>query len=365
MSSQPPSIVPASDRPGVLALPSGAHRRFNPLTGAWVLVSPQRSARPWMGHEEPVDISEQLEYDPHCYLCPGNRRALGQANPPYTGTFWFENDFPAMAPAPCLSRASGSGLLRYEAASGVCRVLCFSPRHNSSLSDLSPEELGAVVGAWVWQVADLGMRYSWVQVFENRGEAMGSSNLHPHGQVWASHALPTEAAREDKAQADFMADHGDCLLCRYAQEEERLGEREILRTRHWVAVVPFWACWPYEVLLLSRRHATGLTELSDVECVDLAELVGRLTRTLDRLFAVPFPYSMGWHGAPTGPGVTPAQHWHLHAHLYPPLLRSATVRKFMVGYELLAEAQRDLTPEAAAEHFRAVRLDRQVGNDQK
>jgi UDPglucose--hexose-1-phosphate uridylyltransferase len=337
-----------------LALPSGAHRRLNLLTRDWVLVSPQRYARPWLGQREPAAASPRQDYDAACYLCPGNRRASGEVNPRYTGTYWFNNDYPAMTPATGVAASESQGPLRFEPAAGECRVLCFSPRHSASLADLSEDELGAVVNAWSWQVQDLGERYRWVQVFENRGEAMGSSNPHPHGQVWASAALPTEAAREDRAQFDHLAGQGTCLLCEYSGAEQRLGEREVLRTAGWVALVPFWACWPYEILVLPLRHTAHLTGLTGDERADLAELVGRLTRRLDGLFGTPFPYSMGWHGAPTGPGVAPARHWHLHAHLYPPLLRSATIRKFMVGYELLAEAQRDLTPETAAEHLRAV-----------
>lgn len=328
------------------------HRRYNPLTGEWVLVSPQRTQRPWMGQVERVAEAERPRYDPDCYLCPGNLRAGGVRNPHYTGTFVFTNDFPALLPDIPLQRSRVHPLLIAEGEQGTCRVVCFSPRHDLTLAEMSPAEIRAVVDVWASQVSELGSRYRWVQVFENKGEMMGCSNPHPHGQIWAGSALPNEPAKEDRQQAAYFAAHNTPLLLDYIALEQEQGVRVVVENAHWLAVVPFWAIWPFETLLLPKRHVLHLPMLDEAERDALADVLKRLLIRYDNLFQVSFPYSMGWHGAPCG--VEACAHWQLHAHFYPPLLRSATVRKFMVGYEMLAEAQRDLTAEQAAERLRAL-----------
>ncbi|MFG6465143.1 UDP-glucose--hexose-1-phosphate uridylyltransferase [Roseateles sp. BYS87W] len=332
------------------------HRRRNPLTGRHVLVSPHRTQRPWQGAQEAVDTEALPAHDPSCYLCAGNVRANGEHNPAYDGTFVFTNDFAALQPQSGF-QAEGDSLMQARPVAGECRVLCFSPDHGKSLPELSPEALRAVVAAWQAQSAELGQRHRWVQVFENKGAAMGCSNPHPHGQVWGLDQWPDEAALEDQHQRAFLADEGEPMLVRYARAEQAAGERVVVETEHWLAVVPYWAAWPYETLLLPKAHSLRLESLSAAQAADLAEAVRRLTTRYDNLFQCSFPYSMGWHGAPHEAGrADDAQlrHWQLHAHFYPPLLRSATVRKFMVGFEMLGEAQRDLTPEAAAQRLRAV-----------
>lgn len=324
------------------------HRRLNPLTGEWVLVSPQRASRPWLGQVEPATLASLPERDPGCYLCPGGLRANGVRNPDYAGTYTFPNDFPALGHETGGPR--DGGVLQARPARGECRVLCFSPRHDLALGGLGQAGVRAVVEAWCENSADLGSRFPWVQVFENRGEAMGCSNPHPHGQVWAVDSVPALPAREDESQRGHWASSGRRLLEDVMLEEGREGERIVVADDEWVWLVPFWAAWPFETLLLPRRPASRLTGLDDAQRDGLARVLVRALGCYDRLFGVPFPYSMGWHGAPFG---AEDDHWTLHAHFYPPLLRSASVRKFMVGYEMLAEAQRDLTPEAAAAMLRS------------
>ena len=313
-----------------------------------MLVSPQRIARPWQGEEEEPEPRGPT-HDPGCHLCPGNERTSGAVNPPYEGTFAFPNDYPALADVARGERRDDP-LRRAEPVAGTCRVLCFSPDHSATLPELPPTGVRAVVEAWCAQSAELGRDHRWVQVFENKGAAMGCSNPHPHGQVWASDHLPDLPATEDRTQRDHLVDHGRPMLAELA-EREAGGERVVVETPGWLAVVPWWAAWPFEVLLLPRFDVARLPELTADQRDDLAVAVRRLTVAYDNLFRTSFPYSMGWHGAPFGAGDW--THWRLHAHYYPPLLRSASVRKFMVGYEMLAEAQRDLTPEAAAERLRA------------
>lgn len=329
------------------------HRRYNPLTGDWVLVSPHRNRRPWQGKVEATTPETRPAHDPKCYLCPGNRRAEGADNPPYTETFVFPNDYSALL-SESVDMPPKTDLFRAAPAAGECRVICFSPRHDLTLPEMEIEALTRVVDVWAEQVAELGQLRRWVQVFENKGEIMGCSNPHPHGQVWASDFLPTLPAREDETQREYRTRHGSSLLLDYAAEEERAGERVVVQSDYWLAVVPYWATWPFELLLLPRRRAVlRLTDLTPAERTDLAHTLKRLLTRYDNLFETAFPYSMGWHGAPTGDLLTANQdHWQLHAHFYPPLLRSATVRKFMVGYEMLGEAQRDLTPEQAATRLR-------------
>jgi UDPglucose--hexose-1-phosphate uridylyltransferase len=328
------------------------HRRLNPLTGEWVLVSAHRTQRPWQGRQESPETEERPAHDPDCYLCPGNVRANGARNPGYRSTFVFTNDFAALRPDVRQQENCPHPLLRAHTQPGTCRVLCFSPRHDLTLGEMNDAEVRAVVDLWAQQVDELAPAYRWVQIFENRGQAMGASNPHPHGQVWASTVVPNEPAREDRCQRAYRVDHGTPLLLDYAEVETERHERVVVAGEHWLAVVPYWALWPYEVLVLPRRPVQRLPELDDAERVDLARLLRRVLARYDNLFRHPFPYSMGWHGAPGRE--EPAGHWQLHAHFYPPLLRSATVRKFMVGYEMLANPQRDLTPESAAERLRSV-----------
>lgn len=326
------------------------HRRLNALTGEWVAVSPHRTLRPWQGKVEGPAVAAGPAYDPQCYLCPGNARAGGARNPDYASTYAFTNDFPAFLPdGPVVDGAEA--LLQAQALAGTCRVLCYSPRHDLALSQLPRPQVEAVIDLWADQSAELGERWRWVQVFENRGELMGCSNPHPHGQVWATDALPNEPAKELQQQRAWKARHGRPLLLDYAQLELARGERIVARTSHWLAVVPWWAVWPFETLLLPLEDVGSLPALHRGQRADLAELLRRVLGAYDRLFDAPFPYSMGWHGAPGGSGADDG--WVLHAHAYPPLLRSASVRKFFVGYELLAEPQRDLTAEQAAERLRA------------
>ena len=327
------------------------HRRQNPLTGNWVLVSPHRAKRPWQGQQETPDRSARPAHDPECYLCTGNKRVTGEQNPEYTDTFVFTNDFAALTVDAPDAPASANPLFQNGSARGTSRVVCFSPDHSKSLPELSPAAIEKVIDTWSEQTAELGAKYPWVQVFENKGAMMGCSMPHPHGQIWANSFLPNEAATEDKHQRAYFEAHGRPLLLDYATQEAG-GERVVVETAHWLAVVPYWAAWPFETLLMPKARVARLPDLSEAQRKDLAIALKKLTSRYDNLFTCSFPYSMGWHGAPFSEG--DQEHWQLHAHFYPPLLRSATVRKFMVGYEMLAESQRDLTPEQAADRLRAV-----------
>ena len=328
------------------------HRRFDALSGRWVLVSPHRARRPWQGQQDAPDRSEPLRFDPQCFLCPGNARAGGVRNPSYRGPFVFGNDFAAMqgdTPAP---DRNGDDLFAMVPARGECRVVCFSPDHARTLPELALPEVRAVVDLWCEQTQELGARWPWVQVFENKGAMMGCSNPHPHGQVWATDRLPDEAALEDQRQRRWFDERGRALLDDVVERELAAGERVVCVNEGWLAIVPWWAAWPFETLLLPRRAWSRLDQLDDPARNSLAALLRELTARYDNLFGCSFPYSMGWHSAPFD-GSDPSP-WRVHAHFYPPLLRSASVRKFMVGYEMLAEAQRDLTPEQAAAALRAV-----------
>ncbi|MEO8462609.1 MAG: UDP-glucose--hexose-1-phosphate uridylyltransferase [Chloroflexota bacterium] len=343
------TVVPQDQAGRILDRLSGEpHRRFNPLTGDWILVSAGRTRRPWQGRKESSTGDTFPSYDPTCYLCPGNIRANGQHNPTYDSTFVFTNDFSALRPGTSMERLE-HGLLSAEGEVGECHVLCFSPRHDLTLAAMSAGDVRRVVDVWADESTELGRLYRWVQVFENRGQAMGASSPHPHGQVWAGSALPREAAKEDEAQRAHHVATGRRLLLDYA-DQERGGARTVDENDHWLVVVPFWAAWPYETMLVARDPVARLPELTSDARNGLADILIRLLSRYDNLFGQPFPYSMGWHQAPFD--VTDPDHWQLHAHFLPPLLR-ANVRKFMVGYELLAETQRDLTPEQAAEELRA------------
>lgn len=324
------------------------HRRFDPLSGRHVLVSPHRAKRPWQGAEHAPAAAPRMTHDPDCYLCAGNTRANGIANPAYEHVFVFDNDFAALmpdTPAP----TGNDPLFRSEPAQGTSRVICFSPDHGATLPDLPVPAIRRVIDAWCEQTAELGQRFEWVQVFENKGAMMGCSNPHPHGQIWATSYLPDEPAREDSTQRAWFAEHGTAMLLDIAAREAG-GEREVTSNDHWLAIVPYWASWPFELLLLPRFELARMPELDDGRRTALAGILKDVTMRYDALFQTSFPYSMGWHGAPFD-GRAP-DGWQLHAHFYPPLLRSASVRKFMVGFEMLAEAQRDLTPEQAAARLR-------------
>lgn len=326
------------------------HRRYNPLLGQWVLVSPHRTKRPWLGQVEKLPADTRPMHDPKCYLCPGNSRAGGHANPAYTGTFVFDNDFAALLTETPAGELPGNALFRTEAERGECRVICFSPRHDLTLAEMEPADIRKVVDIWAQQIVELGPKYRWVQVFENKGAMMGCSNPHPHGQVWAGSSLPNEPFAEDREQAAYFRKNNTPLLLDYVKQETDKRQRIVVENEHWMVVVPFWAVWPFETLLLPRRHVLRLPDLTGPERDSLSEILRRHLTRYDNLFETSFPYSMGWHGAPNEGG--DASHWQLHAHFYPPLLRSATVRKFLVGYEMLAEAQRDITPEQAAQRLR-------------
>jgi UDPglucose--hexose-1-phosphate uridylyltransferase len=332
-------------------LRNASHRRLNPLTGEWVLVSPHRTQRPWQGRRELKAATPALAHDPDCYLCPGNLRANGVRNPDYPHTFVFDNDFPALkADAPTTREVDG--LLVAEGETGLCRVLCFSPRHDLTLAGMAVADIERVVDVWVEETIALGglPDIASVQIFENRGEMMGASNPHPHGQIWATRHLPNELEKETDRQAAYLVQHGRPLLVDYLDRELDLGERVVLANDDFCVLVPFWAIWPFETMILPRRRIGGFDELKAGEKTSLAAALSELTRRYDKLFDAPFPYSMGFHQKPTD-GAVHAE-WQMHGHFYPPLLRSATIKKFMVGFEMLGSPQRDLTPEAAAGRLR-------------
>jgi UDPglucose--hexose-1-phosphate uridylyltransferase len=339
-----------------LKLTEDPHRRLNPLTGEWVLVSPHRAGRPWQGQLEKISVTPEPAYDPSCYLCPGNSRAGGVFNPPYTGTFVFENDFAALELPARDDRLDieNRGLLVAEGEAGLCRVICFSPRHDLTLATMSSQGIENVIHTWTAQFRELGEipQINHVQIFENRGSMMGASNPHPHGQVWATSSIPDIPRKELASQSGYFEQHDKCLLCDYLHLENREEVRLVCQNDGFVALVPFWAVWPFEVLVCSRRHLGTFPELTENEATQLAQLLQQVTSTYDKIFAVPFPYSMGFHQSPTDGNPHPA--WHFHAHFYPPLLRSASVRKFMVGFEMLGMPQRDITPESAAAHLKSL-----------
>jgi UDPglucose--hexose-1-phosphate uridylyltransferase len=330
------------------------HRRWNPLRQSWVMVSPHRTQRPWQGEVGQKAAPSGVTYDPKCYLCPGNERAGGGVNPSYEGIYSFVNDYSALLPdSPAVLDTSDSPLLVAEPARGLCKVLCYHPDHSLTLARMTREEIRPVVDAWAAQYQELGGLdwIKYVQIFENRGSMMGASNPHPHGQIWSTDFVPDEPAAETLAQREHLAQTGHCLLCDYVAAEQASGERIVFENEHFAAIVPFWAVWPFEVLLVSRRHLGSMPELTPEERDAMADALKRLTTRYDNLFETSFPYTMGFHQTPTDDVDHPE--WHFHAHFYPPLLRSATVRKFMVGFEMLGMPQRDITPEGAAERLRA------------
>jgi len=333
------------------------HRRLNQLTGEWVLVSPHRTKRPWQGQQESPDMESRPAHDPGCYLCPGNRRVGGETNPDYDGTFVFTNDFAALLPdAPSdvspNGPAAGDDLLVAEPEPGTCRVICYSPRHDLSMARLGVDRAAGVVDRWCEEYRELGSRegIGHVQIFENRGAVMGCSNPHPHGQIWATASVPMLPGLEDARQRAHLSDRGECLLCRYLRRELADGERMVFENEHFAVLVPFWATWPFETMILPKAHMASILDMDAPARRALADAMVRLNVRYDNLFQTSFPFSMGIHQRPTDGADHP--HWHFHLHYYPPLLRSRSVKKFMVGFEMLAMPARDLTPEAAAARLR-------------
>jgi len=329
------------------------HRRWNPLRRSWVLVSPHRTERPWQGEVAQKAAPQAVSHDPLCYLCPGNKRAGGEVNPMYPGVFSFVNDYSALLPEPSeVTEAPASPLLLAEPARGLCKVLCYHPDHSLTLARMTRQEIRPVVDAWTREYLELACLdwIKYVQIFENRGAMMGASNPHPHGQIWSTGFVPDEPAAETEAQREHLTRTGHCLLCDYIAAERAAGDRIIFENDHFMAIVPWWAVWPFEALLVSRRHLGALPQLNAEERDGLADALNRLTSRYDNLFQTSFPYTMGFHQSPTDDEAHPE--WHFHAHFYPPLLRSATVRKFMVGFEMLGMPQRDITPEGAAQRLR-------------
>lgn len=331
------------------------HRRYNPLGDRWLLVSPHRAKRPWQGQIDTPTPLANIRHDADCYLCPGNIRINGVKNPDYAKPFVFQNDFAALSSTTPLSAnitQTQDPLFTLNAVRGEAKVVCFSPDHSKTLPLLTTDEITDVIDTLAKEVAELGQHYPWVQVFENKGAAMGCSNPHPHGQIWAVSELPNEAATECRTQADYFARHQKAMLLDYVQREIAYEERVVLVNDDWAVVVPWWAEWPFETLILPRFAVGHLDQLTDSQRSSLAVTLKSLMCRYDNLFQTSFPYSMGWHGRPFDG--QPHPEWQLHGHVYPPLLRSASVRKFMVGYEMLAESQRDLTPEQAAMRLRAL-----------
>jgi UDPglucose--hexose-1-phosphate uridylyltransferase len=331
------------------------HRRYNPLTGDWVLVSPHRAKRPWQGQVEAPATDDIPHYDSSCFLCPGNKRITGDINPVYSKPYVFTNDFAALHQDTPVASRNDDGLFVLASERGTSRVVCYSPDHSLTMPELSNEQLVALIHEWIQQYRELSQHYAWVQVFENKGAINGCSNPHPHGQIWACSSIPTLPARTDAAQQQYLAQHGKNLLLTYVERELADGARTVVQNEHWLVVVPYWASWPFETLLLPKAHVTRMEELSAPQQAALADILKQITIRYDNLFQCAFPYSMGWHVAPYTQQLQDAAaraHWLLHCHFYPPLLRSATVKKFMVGYEMMAETQRDMTPEQAAERLR-------------
>mgnify|MGYP003493849517 FL=1 len=328
------------------------HRRYNPLLDEWILVSPQRAKRPWQGQNEAISDEKKPEYDETCYLCPGNHRITGGTNPNYENCYVFDNDFPALLKDEVSSDVEQEDLFKINPERGINRVICFSPKHNVTLAEMQVPEIENVVRVWKEQYLELGaISYiNHVQIFENKGSVMGCSNPHPHGQIWAQSSLPTQVKRTQDNLLKYFQKTGKSLLKDYLESELQKKERIIAENEHFVLLVPFWATWPYETMIISKRHFSSIAEITEEEIKSYAEMIQIITVKYDNLFKTSFPYSAGIHQAPTD-GLD-HEEWHFHMHFYPPLLRSATVKKFMVGYELLAEAQRDLTAEQSAEILR-------------
>lgn len=324
------------------------HHRINLLTGEKVLVSPHRSKRPWQGKVEQLPSTDRPQYDPKCYLCPSNARADGTINPDYKDIYVFVNDFSAILENTPVEQYNHANLLQATTERGICKVITFSPRHDLTLPEMEVEDIVKVVNLWQKEFNELSQKdwIKYIQIFENKGEIMGCSNPHPHGQIWSQSSLPNEILIESYRQKEYFDTHGVSLLEAYVDIERKLDQRIIIDNNHFVALVPFWATWPYETMIVSKKHRQHIGQFTENEKLSLAATLRELTIRYDNIFQTSFPYSAGMHQAPVNSGEQP--HWHWHMHFYPPLLRSATVKKFMVGYEMLASPQRDITPEAAA-----------------
>lgn len=330
---------------------SSPHRRYNILTGEWILVSPHRTKRPWQGKTEKTAAEERPQYDPSCYLCPGNTRSSGDKNPDYKEPFSFGNDFPALMPDGNATKVSNE-LLMAESESGICKVVCFSPDHSLTLPLMSVEDIKKVVEMWKKEYAELGAhpKINYVQIFENKGDVMGCSNPHPHGQIWSQSSIPNELLKKSKSFSNYWKKNNKSLLTAYLEQELELKERIIVENKHFVALVPYWAVWPFEAMILPRKHYQHIGQLNAEEDLAFAEIIKNLCIRYDNVFETSFPYSSGIHQQPTdGKNY---KGWHFHMSFYPPLLRSKSVKKFMVGYELFAGPQRDITAEQAAETLR-------------
>lgn len=330
------------------------HTRKNILTGDWILVSPHRSKRPWQGKVEDLPPDNRPAYDAGCYLCPGNKRADGSINPDYTDSFVFTNDYSALLQDSPGGAVNEDDLLIANSETGICKVICFSPRHDLTLPRMTTDGIKKVIELWQHEFEALAANPSikYIQIFENKGEMMGCSNPHPHGQIWSSSSVPLELAKETTQQQAYFEKHGRSLLSAYLEIELQKQQRIVLENEHFVALVPFWAVWPYETMIVSKRHVQTIVQFTEAEKDSYASILKMLTAKYDNLFRISFPYSAGLHQAPVNDG--PHEEWHFHMHFFPPLLRSATVKKFMVGYEMLANPQRDITAEFAAEKLRSV-----------
>ncbi len=332
-------------------LENDPHRRLNILTGEWVLVSPHRNKRPWQGKIEKPSETEPIAYDENCYLCPGNKRIDGSTNPAYTGPYAFTNDFSSLLVDTPDGNYNLDNLLQAESQKGICKVICFSPRHDLTLPQMPVSSIVELVTLWQQLFTELQQNtwIKYIQFFENKGEIMGCSNPHPHGQVWSLNSLPAELQKETDSQKAYFDKHGKSLLSAYLQLELQQNERIVCSNEHFVALIPFWATWPFETMIISRRQVQNITQFTEEEKLALADILKRLLTRYDNLFQTSFPYSGGMHQAPVNDGEHSEWHWHMH--FYPPLLRSASVKKFMVGYEMLANAQRDITAESAAKRL--------------
>ena len=330
------------------------HRRYNPLTGQWIQVSPHRSKRPWQGQEENVPAQTAVNYDPLCYLCPGNARSGGEQNPNYQSTYSFRNDFSPLVEDTPYGKINEQELIIARSEKGICKVVCFSPRHDLTIPELNLVDVVKVVKHWITDFEEMGARdfINYVQIFENKGAVMGCSNPHPHGQIWALETIPHEPLEKQVYQVGYFTRNGSTLLADYVKLELRKGERIILENGDFVALVPFWAAWPFETMIIPKRPMARITDMTESEIVAMADIYRKLTIRYDNLFEVSFPYSAGIHQAPTDGH--DHKEWHWHMVFYPPLLRSATIKKFMVGFEMLGNPQRDITPEFGAAKLRSV-----------
>lgn len=329
------------------------HRRFNPLINEWVLVSPHRAKRPWQGQKETIADDGRPAYDPTCYLCPGNERANGEVNPEYINSFVFDNDFAALKQEEIdFQESNETTFFKAKPERGISRVVCFSPKHNITLPEMDLPTIEEIIRTWQKEYSSLGSvdYINYVQIFENKGSVMGCSNPHPHGQIWAQSSLPTQIEKTQNSLKAYYDKNGSNLLLDYLQKELEVKERIVIENNHFVALVPFWAIWPFETLIVCKRHVTKITEFNKEEVAAYAQILKQLTAKYDNLFETSFPYSSGIHQAPTD-GEDHSE-WLFHMHFYPPLLRSASVKKFMVGYEMMGESQRDITAEKSAQMLR-------------